>query len=214
MKTNFLKFTVATLLLALVSTGYSVPTVTLSDGVFSYTFVDNSTGDSNPLANVIDMSGTLGGALGNWFGSGRATITGSLTSPTLKLDGFSVSSHNAGTLNVSFSDTVFGPIVGTAFSAINGSSPGGVAFETFLNAGVLSSSGVLTGSPFSFSDTQATASAPNSTLGERLVIGHGSGQTSTLSAVLSVPDHVSTWALLVCVVGVLFALKSRKAFAA
>lgn len=192
------------LLLANSPSALAIPTVFVTDGISSFTIVDNTGMDGDPTAGSVVFSTSIG----NWFlvvtvGQTKPLI-GSAGNPMLDLFTVQASSTAGGNLWVKFSDNNFTSPGPNAFASIGGTTDGTVVYNVFGDAGnvTLAQTTLLTSvgpfGPGSFSgDATAAAgfSGPYSLTLNTKVTHSGAGFTQ-YDANLVVPDGGLTVGLL------------------
>jgi hypothetical protein len=115
------------------------------------------------------------------------------------------SSTAGGTLIIKWSDDGFGPTVGNAFASIGGTSGGTVKYDTYADAGnaIFGTTTPLTTQSFGAGSFSGDAGGPDLaaqgspySLTQVITITHTGKATTSLNAVLTVPDGGMTLMLL------------------
>jgi hypothetical protein len=226
-KRTFITAIVVIALISLIApTTYAVPTLQLSDGVTTITIADGSVipgaVDSNPLVGVVTYIGGIGA--GTW----TVNVTTGITKPAIgdpvqakmDLNSIDVSSLGAGSLNIQFSETNFGPSTGRYLAEIGGTIanlPGSsLTYDTYYDfpgnalfamTTPITSQGAFIPGAFSGSTSTAVGGipAPHSLTQDVTIVHTGNGTTS-FNASLSVPEPSSAFlllGLLLCGIGFL-----------
>ena len=192
----------------------AVPTLTFFDGVNTVTVVDNGVGDINLTLGNIVVSGSLGSG-GIWSGNASGSVGGqpALGLPVFTLNSLDISTSAGGTLTITLTDGTyhsnFGSVATTIFGGV--SSNGTILYQTFANNTLLTSIGLITGTPFNLSTTGVLPSDPTYTLKQQVTITHTGAGTTSFEAILAVPDAGATCMLLGSALMGMSFLRRRKA---
>jgi hypothetical protein len=180
--------------IALPQIAHAIPTLTLSSGGQTVVISDGTFRDMNPELGAVTFIGRIG--------SFRVSVTtgitfpeiGSLTLPEIDLNSVDTSTA-AGTLDIWFTESGFGPLAAPGFEILVGGTAGmggtagnRVMFDLLVNQITIDTLGPYTGA---FSDTGSVTVAPSSpfTLTAHAQIVHtGQATTSFDMFVQSVPE--------------------------
>ena len=207
------RYLVAAAVLALAASVQATPTLMIQSGTNTVTIADNGLGDQNPAIHTVEFIGTVG----DWNISFATGVeSGSVGQPTLTLSS-NLSSTEASTITLWFSDTGFGPtpsltswsghIDGTFGGCTTGST---VDYYKYYDTGntlfgtgtLLTHRGTFTASPGSdsFSGSQGgifiSGLASGYSLTEEVVIHNVAAESETFTATDVIVPEPSTFAML------------------
>jgi hypothetical protein len=206
MRTNIKTLAIAVSAVALAGTVSAVPELKITDlsTLASVTITDQLPGDGNPTVGAV----TWVGALGTWTinvdtGTTKPAL-GSPVNPRMDL-AFLAISGGAGSLNIQFSETGFGPAMGGGLAQIGGTTEGTVTWADYYDGGnaifgktsLIAAGGPL--GPGGFSDNighGAIAPPTPYSLTLDLTIVHTAAGASSGDQFLCVPDGGLTVSLL------------------
>jgi hypothetical protein len=198
---NLFKLTLPAVAMMLAASAYAVPTLTITDGA------GNTTGALTAPGNgQISFNGSVGDWNVNVLSALSFPLLGSLTQPNIDVGGQDRYTPGSGSpavgaggnvLTITFTVDGFVNISGNVIAGIGSTqSNGTTSFNTFANGVALTSSGVITGSPFSNAQI-GTLSGFSGTLTEVVTLTANGAEFESVDANLeTVPDSGMTLVLL------------------